>query len=115
MTVRDLQDALELDSPQSIYKMAPGESFPSSPNMLVLGELFQVPLETLLIREDGVPPTTASLTAVFRTISVFSSRKKDDFSSNRRSKHVQICLREITTQKAFTHSQEHPDPEVPHN
>ena len=29
MTVRDLQDALELDSPQSIYKWLRGESFPS--------------------------------------------------------------------------------------
>lgn len=28
MTVRDLQDALELDSPQSIYKWLRGESLP---------------------------------------------------------------------------------------
>ena len=37
MTVRDLQDALELDSPQSIYKCLRGESFPCLPNLLVLG------------------------------------------------------------------------------
>ena len=53
MTVRDLQDALELDSPQSIYKWLRGESLPSLPNMLVLGELFKVPLERLLVHEDG--------------------------------------------------------------
>ena len=34
MKVRDLQDALELDSPQSIYKWLRGESLPSLPNML---------------------------------------------------------------------------------
>ena len=104
MTVRDLQDALELDSPQSIYKWLRGESFPSLPNMLVLGELFQVPLETLLIREAGFPYHIGLL-----------FQEKDDFSSNRRSKARSDLFAGNYYTKAFTHSQEHPDPEVPHN
>lgn len=99
MTVRDLQDALELDSPQSIYKWLRGESFPSLPNMLVLGELFQVPLETLLIREDGSPAYHRIFDGGFRTISVFSSRKKTIFPQKDGRKHGQICLWGITTQK----------------
>ena len=53
LTVRDLQEILELDSPQSVYKWMNGRSLPSLQNMLTLGELFEVPLEMLLIHEDG--------------------------------------------------------------
>ena len=67
MTVRDLQDALELDSPQSIYKWLRGESLPSLPNMLVLGELFKVPLETLT--------TVSSMTAFLTRLPIWSRTK----------------------------------------
>ena len=79
MTVRDLQDALELDSPQSIYKWLRGESFPSLPNMLVLGELFQVPLETLLIREDGSPAYHRIFDGGFPYHIGLLFQEKDDF------------------------------------
>ena len=115
MTVRDLQDALELDSPQSIYKWLRGESFPSLPNMLVLGELFQVPLETLLIREDGSPAYHRIFDGGFPYHIGLLFQEKDDFSSKRRSKARSDLFMGNYYTKAFTHSQEYPNPEVPHN
>ena len=95
MTVRDLQDALELDSPQSIYKWLRGES--------------------LLIREDGSPAYHRIFDGGFPYHIGLLFQEKDDFSSNRRSKARSDLFAGNYYTKAFTHSQEHPDPEVPHN
>lgn len=37
ITVRDVQEELELDSPQSVYKWLKGKALPSLDNLLVLG------------------------------------------------------------------------------
>ena len=92
-----------------------GESFPSLPNMLVLGELFQVPLETLLIREDGSPAYHRIFDGGFPYHIGLLFQEKDDFSSKRRSKARSDLFMGNYYTKAFTHSQEHPNPEVPHN
>lgn len=54
LTVRDIQNALALESPQAVYKWLNGKALPSLENMLIIGRLFQMPLEQLLIQEDGV-------------------------------------------------------------
>ena len=84
MTVRDLQDALELDSPQSIYKWLRGESLPSLPNMLVLGELFKVPLERLLVHEDGSVAYHRIFDDSLPYEIAYLVQDKDDFSAKRR-------------------------------
>lgn len=91
MTVRDLQDALELDSPQSIYKWLRGESLPSLPNMLVLGELFKVPLERLLVQD------------------------KDDFSVKRRHVARADTFAGTCYSGIFNLPQECPHSKAPHN
>ena len=80
MTVRDLQDALELDSPQSLR----GESLPSLPNMLVLGELFKVPLERLLVHEDGSVAYHRIFDDSLPYEIAYLVQDKDDFSVKRR-------------------------------
>ena len=115
MTVRDLQDALELDSPQSIYKWLRGESFPSLPNMLVLGELFQVPLETLLIREDGSPAYHRIFDGGFPYHIGLLFQEKDDFSSKRRCKARSDIFAGTYYTKAFSLPHERPRSKESHN
>ena len=67
--------------------------------MLVLGELFQVPLETLLIREDGSPAYHRIFDGGFPYHIGLLFQEKTIFPQTDGRKHVQICLREITTQK----------------
>lgn len=52
ITVRDvLQEELELDSPQSVYKWLKGKALPSLDNLLVLGCMLDLPVEQLLVLE----------------------------------------------------------------
>ena len=53
LTVRQIQDALGLESPQAVYKWLNGQTLPSLENMAVLGRLFMCPMESLLMGEDG--------------------------------------------------------------
>ena len=115
MTVRDLQDALELDSPQSIYKWLRGESFPSLPNMLVLGELFQVPLETLLIREDGSPAYHRIFDDGLPCEIAFLIQEKDDFSLKRRHVARTDTFAGACYSGIVNLPKDRPRPKVPHN
>jgi len=51
-SVKDLQDAIVLESVQAIYKWQRGESLPTVDNLLVLSHLFRVPMESLLVYDD---------------------------------------------------------------
>ena len=50
-TVKDLQKALDPISYQAIYKWQQGQSLPSVDNLVILSELFQVPIDQIIIRE----------------------------------------------------------------
>ena len=101
MTVRDLQDALEQDSPQSIYKWLRGESLPSLPNMLVLGELFKVPLERLLVHEDGSVAYHRIFDDSLPYEIAYLVQDKDDFPQKGGMWHGQIPSREPVTQESL--------------
>ena len=115
MTVRDLQDALELDSPQSIYKWIRGESLPSLPNMLVLGELFKVPLEKLLIREDGSPAYHRIFDDGLPCEIAFLIQEKDDFSLKRRHVARTDTFAGACYSGIVNLPKDRPRPNVPHN
>ena len=68
-----------------------------------------------VIREDGSPAYHRIFDGGFPYHIGLLFQEKDDFSSNRRSKARSDLFAGNYYTKAFTHSQEHPDPEVPHN
>ena len=49
MTVKDIQKYLELGTPQGIYHWFEGISLPSLDNVYALSELFQIPVDMLLV------------------------------------------------------------------
>lgn len=49
MTVKDVQEFLELSTPQSIYHWFDGRNLPTLDNMYALSELFQIPVDALII------------------------------------------------------------------
>ena len=115
MTVRDLQDALELDSPQSIYKWLRGESLPSLPNMLVLGELFKVPLERLLVHEDGSVAYHRIFDDSLPYEIAYLVQDKDDFSVKRRHVARADTFAGTCYSGIFNLPQECPHSKAPHN
>lgn len=48
MTVRDIQEYLQLSAPQSIYHWFAGRSLPTVDNLYALSELFCVPMDALV-------------------------------------------------------------------
>lgn len=50
-TVKDLQEALQPISPQAIYKWQHGESVPSTDNLVILSDLFHVPIDQIIVRD----------------------------------------------------------------
>ena len=48
-TVKDIQEFLELGTPQGIYHWFAGRSMPTLDNLYALSELFQLPVDALLI------------------------------------------------------------------
>lgn len=48
MTVKDIQEHLELAAPQSIYHWFAGRCLPTVDNLYALSELFSVPMDTLV-------------------------------------------------------------------
>lgn len=51
LTVRDVQEELELDSPQSVYKWLNGKALPSLENLMILSSMLDVPMERILVME----------------------------------------------------------------
>ena len=52
VTVRDVQEEMELESPQAIYKWLNGRALPSLENLLILGRLLNVSMEDMLVAEQ---------------------------------------------------------------
>lgn len=53
LSVRDLQTAFGFRSPQAIYKWQNGAALPTVDNLIVLSRLLQVPIEQILILDEG--------------------------------------------------------------
>lgn len=51
ITVREVQEELELDSPQSVYKWLNGKALPSLENLLILGSMLNISMEQILVVE----------------------------------------------------------------
>lgn len=49
MTVKDVQEFLELSTPQSIYHWFDGRNLPTMDNLYALSELFRIPVDALII------------------------------------------------------------------
>lgn len=49
LSVREVQDYLNLSSSQAIYKWFRGESVPKSDNLIILAELFDVQVDDILV------------------------------------------------------------------
>lgn len=49
LTVKDIQEFLELSTPQSIYHWFNGRNLPTADNLYALSELFQLPVDALLV------------------------------------------------------------------
>ena len=50
-TVKELQKAMEPISFQAIYKWEQGQSLPSIDNLVMLSEIFNVPMDQIIVRE----------------------------------------------------------------
>ncbi len=48
MTVKDIQEFLELSTPQSIYHWFDGRNLPTLDNLYALSELFMLPVDALI-------------------------------------------------------------------
>ena len=49
LTVRDLQSYFGFEEPRAIYKWQRGESLPTVDNLYALGNLFEVPMDQILV------------------------------------------------------------------
>ena len=65
LTVRDLQDYFGFDAPQAIYKWQEGKTTPTVDNLIALGKLFGVPVESI-IAVKAVAAEGRDLIFVFR-------------------------------------------------
>ena len=55
LSVKDVQDVLGFNTPQALYKWERGLTLPTLDNLIILAELFNVPIEEILVitRDDG--------------------------------------------------------------
>lgn len=51
LSVRDLQEIFGFTSPQAIYKWQWGESLPEIENLLLLAEIFETSVESILVTD----------------------------------------------------------------
>lgn len=56
ITVREVQEEMELESPQAVYKWLNGKALPSTENLLVLSEMLQMPMEQILVLDRSQNP-----------------------------------------------------------
>lgn len=54
INVAQIQDRLNLDSPQAIYKWLNGINLPTIENLVKLSHILQVPIEAILIMEEDI-------------------------------------------------------------
>ena len=57
LSVRELQSALSLSSPQAVYKWQRGETLPSLDNLLALSALLDTAMEEILVCERSEKDT----------------------------------------------------------
>lgn len=50
LTVKDLQEKLDLASPQAIYKWQRGETIPTVDNLIILADVFGVTIDDIIVR-----------------------------------------------------------------
>lgn len=55
ITVREVQEAMELESPQSVYKWMNGKAIPTIENLFILGKMLNVPIEAIVVLEETEP------------------------------------------------------------
>ena len=51
VSVREVQEAMGLESPQAVYKWLNARAMPSTENLLILAKLLRIPMEELLVLE----------------------------------------------------------------
>ena len=51
ISVREIQEEMELESPQAVYKWLNGRAVPGIENLLMLARLLRVPMEEMLVLE----------------------------------------------------------------
>ena len=49
LSVKDVQEAMGFNTPQAIFKWQRGEAMPSIDNLVVLSELFDIPIDKILV------------------------------------------------------------------
>ena len=52
MSVKDLQDIFGFTTPQAIYKWQQGATLPSIDNLVMLGMVFQVHIEDIIVTDE---------------------------------------------------------------
>lgn len=52
LKVKDLQEVFAFEHPQAIYKWLRGDSLPSIDNLVVLSQLFDVPIDRILVIDE---------------------------------------------------------------
>ena len=57
LSVADLQEYFGFEAPQAISKWQKGQTLPSTDHLLALGHLLDVPIEKILITQQGVNDT----------------------------------------------------------
>ena len=50
ITVKEIQETMGFNTPQAIFKWQRGEAMPSIDNLVVLSELFDTPIDDILIK-----------------------------------------------------------------
>lgn len=55
ITVREVQEAMDLESPQSVYKWINGKAIPTIENLFVLGKMLNVPIEAIVVLKETEP------------------------------------------------------------
>lgn len=54
VSVRELQEQMELESAQAVYKWIHGQALPTTENMMMLAKILNVPMEELIVMDgDG--------------------------------------------------------------
>ena len=54
-TVRDIQNAMDFENPQAVYKLISGKCLPSLDNFLILSRLLNTSIEDILVIDGDIP------------------------------------------------------------
>ena len=84
ITVKDVQQYLDLSCVQGIYRWLNGRSMPTVDNLYALSELFQMPLDQLVVGTRRYPKPTGR--------QLFHRRMSAYYSAMRKRRAVTIAL-----------------------